>query len=49
MRDHVAHRYFDTAHAMLRATVDEDLPEFEPGRGAADCCAGHEGVATMTR
>jgi uncharacterized protein with HEPN domain len=27
MRDHLAHRYFDTAHAILQATVDEDLPE----------------------
>jgi uncharacterized protein with HEPN domain len=25
MRDHLAHRYFDTAHAILQATVDEDL------------------------
>lgn len=29
MRDHLAHRYFDTAHAILQATVDEDLPELE--------------------
>lgn len=29
MRDHLAHRYFDTAHAVLKATVDEDLPELE--------------------
>jgi uncharacterized protein with HEPN domain len=27
MRDHLAHRYFDTAHAILQATVDEDLPD----------------------
>ncbi len=26
MRDYLAHRYFDTAHAILQATVDEDLP-----------------------
>jgi uncharacterized protein with HEPN domain len=26
MRDHRAHRYFDTAHAILQATVDNDLP-----------------------
>jgi uncharacterized protein with HEPN domain len=26
MRDHLAHRYFDTAHAILQATIDEDLP-----------------------
>jgi uncharacterized protein with HEPN domain len=25
MRDQLAHRYFDTAHAIVQATVDEDL------------------------
>ena len=29
MRDHLAHRYFDTAHTILQATVDEDLPDLE--------------------
>ena len=29
MRDHLANRYFDTAHAILQATVDNDLPELE--------------------
>jgi hypothetical protein len=29
MRDHMAHRYFDTDHAVLRSTVDNDLPELE--------------------
>ena len=29
MRDHLTHRYFDTAHAILQATVDEDLPDLE--------------------
>lgn len=29
MRDHLAHRYFDTAHAILQATIDEDLPDLE--------------------
>lgn len=29
MRDQLAHRYFDTAHAILQATVDDDLPELE--------------------
>jgi uncharacterized protein with HEPN domain len=29
MRDHLAHRYFDTNHAVLQATVDNDLPELE--------------------
>lgn len=31
MRDHLAHRYFDTAHAILQATADKDLP--------AGCCS----------
>ena len=29
MRDHLAHRYFDTAHSILQATVADDLPELE--------------------
>ena len=29
MRDRLAHRYFDTSHAILAATVEHDLPEFE--------------------
>ena len=29
MRDHLARRYFDTAHAILQATIDHDLPELE--------------------
>lgn len=27
MRDHLAHRYFDTTHAIVQATVDNDLDE----------------------
>jgi uncharacterized protein with HEPN domain len=26
MRDQLSHRYFDTSHAIVRATVAEDLP-----------------------
>jgi len=26
MRNHLAHRYFDTAHAIVRATIHHDLP-----------------------
>ena len=26
MRNHLAHRYFDTAHGIVQATVSEDLP-----------------------
>ncbi|MDQ1307963.1 MAG: hypothetical protein QG671_3797 [Actinomycetota bacterium] len=29
MRDHLAHRYFDTSHAVLQGTVENDLPELE--------------------
>jgi uncharacterized protein with HEPN domain len=29
MRDRPAHRYFDTSHAILAATVEHDLPELE--------------------
>jgi len=27
MRDRLAHRYFDTSHAIVRATIDHDIPE----------------------
>ena len=26
MRNHLAHRYFDTTHAVVQATIDHDLP-----------------------
>ena len=26
MRDHLAHRYFDTARSIVQATIDHDLP-----------------------
>lgn len=26
MRNHLAHRYFDTAHSIVQATVDNDVP-----------------------
>jgi uncharacterized protein with HEPN domain len=29
MRDRLAHRYFDTSHAIVAATVEHDLPELE--------------------
>jgi uncharacterized protein with HEPN domain len=29
MRNHLAHRYFETAHSILQATVDDDLPDLE--------------------
>ena len=29
MRDRLTHRYFNTSHAVLQATVEHDLPELE--------------------
>jgi len=29
LRDRLAHRYFDTSHSVLQATVEHDLPELE--------------------
>ena len=29
MRDRLAHRYFDTSHAIVQATVDHDLPTLQ--------------------
>ncbi len=29
MRDLLSHRYFDTSHSILQATVDHDLPELK--------------------
>ena len=29
MRDHLAHRYFDTSHGIVQGTVENDLPELE--------------------
>jgi len=31
MRDQLAHRYFDTSHAIIRATIDSDLPVLSAG------------------
>jgi uncharacterized protein with HEPN domain len=37
MRDHLAHRYFDTSHAILQGTVDHDLPELEKAAHRMEC------------
>jgi uncharacterized protein with HEPN domain len=29
MRDRLGHRYFDTSHAIVAATIEGDLPELE--------------------
>lgn len=31
MRDRLAHRYFDTTHSIVQATVDNDLDELQAG------------------
>lgn len=40
MRNHLVHRYFDTAHAIVQATVDNDIPPLvaavERLRGSTD-------------
>lgn len=33
MRDRLAHRYFDTSHAIVAGTVANDLPELEQAVG----------------
>ena len=48
MRDHLAHRYFDTAHAILQATVDEDLPDLERAVQALTRSLGKEDPDTQT-
>jgi uncharacterized protein with HEPN domain len=39
MRDRLAHRYFDTSHAIVQGTVDHDLPLLEgvPSGSDDDC------------
>ena len=29
MRDRLAHRYFDTSHAIVQATIYNDIPELD--------------------
>jgi uncharacterized protein with HEPN domain len=49
MRDHLAHRYFDTAHAILQATGTEDLSDLEHAVVALNrSLSGHDGTAADT-
>ena len=41
MRDHPAHRYLDTTHAIIAATVREDLPELRRAIARLLEIAGH--------
>jgi uncharacterized protein with HEPN domain len=43
MRDHLAHRYFDTTHAILQGTVEQDLPELERAVATLSESLGSEG------
>ena len=49
MRDHHAHRYFDTAHAILQATVDEDPPDLERAVQAPKRSLQKEGLIKRVR
>lgn len=43
MRDRLAHRYFDTSHAIISATITHDLPELEAATerlAARECGSG---------
>jgi uncharacterized protein with HEPN domain len=48
MRDHLADRYFDTAHAILQATVDDDLPDLEHAVEAMNRALAREAAAGNT-
>jgi uncharacterized protein with HEPN domain len=48
MRDHLAHRYFDTSHAVLQGTVDHDLPELEEAVHRLDAHLTDIGTDTET-
>jgi uncharacterized protein with HEPN domain len=56
MRDLLAHRYFDTSHAIIQATVDNDLPELEQaalrlrgGDAASRVAVGSQEIRTDRR
>jgi uncharacterized protein with HEPN domain len=41
MRDHLAHRYWDTNHAIVQATVDNDLDELSEAVTRLQQSSGH--------
>ena len=45
MRDHLAHRYFDTSHAIVQATVVHDLPDLEHAIRRLDQLLEHESTS----
>ena len=42
MRDRLAHRYFDTSHSILAATVEHDLPELERAARSLLSCVSED-------
>lgn len=42
MRDWLAHHYFDTSHAIVQATVVEDLPKLEAAARRLQQRASHD-------
>jgi uncharacterized protein with HEPN domain len=45
MRDHLAHRYFDTNHSIVQGTVDHDLPDLEQAVGRLQRLVDDDGEA----
>jgi len=48
MRDRLAHRYFDTTHAVVQATVDHDLPELPSSSRTEPATDGDDPRASTT-
>jgi uncharacterized protein with HEPN domain len=42
MRDHLAHRYWDTNHAIVQATVNNDLDQLDAAIGRMRELFGHD-------
>lgn len=42
LRDLLAHRYFDTSHSILQATVDDELPLLKEAIARLLCASGEE-------
>lgn len=44
MRDRLAHRYFDTSHAIVTFTIANDLPELEAAAIRMTARSKHDGI-----
>jgi uncharacterized protein with HEPN domain len=49
MRDYLTHRYFDTDHAIVSATVERDLPPLHQGRTTAAAIDGLHKLRVASR